>query len=222
MNKRALFLVGSLLFFVTASFLQAQGVALSAKVGSTGIGGDITVGLSRAVNLRAGVQGFGRSETRTQEDIEYDADVTLLTGLLVFDLHPGGKGFRLSAGGYYNGNEVSAVSSDDATYTINGRVYRASDIGRIEGDVDFDEVAPYLGIGWGNAVAPGSRMRFAFDLGAFYQGTPNVQLRATPVNPALVPPGFAADLEAERQTIQDDLEDYKIYPVLTLGVSYRF
>jgi hypothetical protein len=59
-------------------------------------------------------------------------------------------------------------------------------------------------------------------LGAFYQGSPKVGLKATFVNPALVPPTFAADLEAERQKTEDDLKNYKVYPVLAFGVSYRF
>jgi hypothetical protein len=45
-----------------------------------------------------------------------------------------------------------------------------------------------------------------------------------PKKPTPAPTGTirAADLEAERQAIPDDLGDFKIYPVLTLGVSCRF
>lgn len=210
-------------FSLLAPSLLAQGVAISAKVGSTGVGGDLTVGISPYVNVRAGVAGFTHSETRRQQEVEYDADLKLLTEFLVLDLHPAAKGFRISAGAYYNSNKVSAVSTDATTYTINGKVYHASDIGKVDGTVDFDKkIAPYLGIGWGNAVAPGSHWRFAFDLGAFYQGSPKVGLKATPANPALVPPGFAADLETERQKTEDDLKSYKVYPVLAFGVSFRF
>ncbi len=210
-------------FSLLAPSLLAQGVAVAAKVGSTGVGGDLTVGLSRYVNLRGGVQGFTHSQTRRQQEVEYDADLKLLTELVVFDFHPEAKGFRISAGAYFNSNKVMAVTTDAATYTINGRTYRASDVGKINGTVDFNnKVAPYLGLGWGNAVAPGSPWRFAFDLGAFYQESPKVGLKATLVNPALVPPTFTADLEAERQKTEDDLKNYKIYPVLAFGVSYRF
>jgi hypothetical protein len=205
-----------------APSVQAQQLAITAKIGTTGAGADLTIGVARSLNVRLGAQGWSRSETRTEQEIEYDADFKLVTGEVLLDLHPGGRGFRVSAGAVMNGNEVDAVSSDDAVYTINGVDYPAALVGRLRGKVETNDVAPYLGIGWGNAVAPGSRWRFAFDLGAFYQGSPKVSLRAEPVNPALLPPRFEQDLEAERQKIEDDLDSYTVYPVVALGVSFRF
>ena len=79
-----------------------------------------------------------------------------------------------------------------------------------------------MGIGWGNAVAAGSRWRVAVDAGAFYQGKPKVSLTAEPLIPGLLPSRFSQDLEAERREIEDDLDSYRFYPVLSLGVSYRF
>ena len=35
-------------------------------------------------------------------------------------------------------------------------------------------------------------------------------------------PTLEADLEAEHMDLSGELEDFKWYPVLTLGVSYRF
>ena len=200
----------------------AQGVALAAKAGTTGIGADLTVGLARSLNLRLGAQAYTRSETRTEQEIEYDAKLELVSGEILLDVHPGGRGFRISGGAIVNGNAVTAVSSEDAVYTINGVPYPVGLVGRLRGRVDTNDVAPYLGIGWGNAVAPGGPWRFALDVGAFYQGKPKVSLTAEPLIPALLPPRFEQDLEAERQEIEDDLDSYTVYPVVALGVSYRF
>jgi hypothetical protein len=212
----------SILTALGAAPAFAQGVALGPKVGTTGIGADLTIGLARSLNLRVGAQGFSRSETRTEEQIEYDADLKLVSGEILLDLHPRGRGFRISGGVIVNGNAVTAVSSENAVYTINGVPYPVGVVGRLRGRIDTNDFAPYLGIGWGNAVAPGSRWRFALDAGAFYQGKPKVSLTAEPLIPALVPPRFARDLEAERRKIEDDLDSYTIYPVLSFGVSYRF
>ena len=201
---------------------RGQGVAIAPRVGTTGAGADLTIGLARSLNLRLGAQGYSRSDTRTEREIEYDADLELVSGQILLDLHPGGRGFRVSAGAVVNGNEVTAVSSDETVYTINGVDYPAALVGRLRGRVETNDVAPYVGIGWGNAVAPGSRWRFALDVGAFYQGSPKVSLRAEPTNPALLPARFEQDLEAERQEIEDDLDSYTVYPVVSLGVSYRF
>ena len=205
-----------------AAISLAQGVALAAKVGSTGVGVDLTVGLARSLNLRLGGQAWTRSETRTEQEIEYDADLKLVSGELLLDVHPGGRGFRISGGAIVNGNEVTAVSTEDAVYTINGVRYPVGLVGRLEGRVDTNTVAPYLGIGWGDAVAAGGPWRFAVDVGAFYQGKPKVSLTAHPLIPILLPARFEQDLEAERQDIEDDLDSYRFYPVVSLGVSYRF
>jgi hypothetical protein len=200
----------------------AQRVAIAPKVGTTGAGADLTIGLTRSLNLRLGAQGYSRSETRTEQEIEYDADLSLVSGEILLDLHPAGRGFRISAGAVVNGNEVTAVSTEDSGYTINGVPYPVGLVGRLSGSVEANAVAPYLGVGWGNAVAPGSRWRFAADVGAFHQGSPEVSLRAEPLIPGLLPERFERDLEAERQKIEDDLDAYTVYPVVAVGVSYRF
>lgn len=205
-----------------AAISLAQGVALTAKVGTTGVGADLTVGLARSLNLRLGAQAWTRSETRSEQEIEYDADLKLVSGELLLDVHPGGRGFRISGGAIVNGNEVTAVSTENAVYTINGVRYPVGLVGRLEGRVDTNTLAPYLGIGWGNAVAPGGPWRFAIDVGAFYQGKPKVSLTAHPIIPILLPARFEQDLEAERKDIENDLDSYRFYPVVSLGVSYRF
>ena len=204
------------------ALVTAQGVAIAPKIGTTGAGADLTIGVARTLNVRLGAQGWSRSETRTEQEIEYDADLTLLSGQILLDVHPAGRGFRISAGAVVNGNEVTAVSTEDAVYTINGVPYPVGLVGRLSGSVETNPVAPYLGIGWGNAVAPGSRWRFAVDVGAFYQGEPEVTLRAESPFIDLLPERFERDLEAERQEIEDGLDSYTVYPVISLGVSYRF
>jgi hypothetical protein len=146
----------SLAAMAAASISLAQGVALAPKVGTTGIGVDLTIGLARFLNLRVGAQSYTRRETRREREIEYDADLKLLSGEILLDLHPGGRGFRISGGAIVNGNEVTAISSEDAVYTINGVQYPVGLVGRLRGRIDTNDVAPYLGIGWGNAVAPPS------------------------------------------------------------------
>ncbi|HEX9286647.1 MAG TPA: hypothetical protein VF999_05200, partial [Thermoanaerobaculia bacterium] len=142
-NGRTLSLILAALTW--ASISVGQGVAVGPKVGTTGIGADLTIGLTRSLNLRLGAQGYTRSETRREREIEYDADLKLLSGEILLDLHPGGRGFRISAGAVVNGNEVTAISSEGAVYTINGVQYPVGLVGRLRGRVDTNDVAPYLG-----------------------------------------------------------------------------
>lgn len=201
---------------------EAQGIALGLKAGTLGAGLDLTVGLAPVLNLRVGAQGFSLSRTFTEQDVSYDGKADLRSAWLLLDVHPGGKGTRLSAGGVLNRNKLTGTSPTTGTVTINGVAYPVANVGTIDGEATANDVCPYLGLGWGNAVRPGSQVRFAFDVGVFYQGAPKVSLSAHPANPALVPPTFFADLEKERQKAEDDASKYKFYPVVNLGFSYRF
>ena len=201
---------------------RAEGIALGLKAGTLGAGLDLTVGLAPSFNLRVGAQGFSLSRTFTQEDVPYDGKADLRSAWLLLDVHPGGKGTRLSIGGVYSRNKVTGTSNESGTVTINGVTYPVASVGTIDGEAKANDLCPYFGLGWGNAVQPGSRVRFAFDIGVFYQGAPKISLTAHPVNPALVPPTFFADLEKERRKVEDDGSKYKFYPVVNLGFSYRF
>jgi hypothetical protein len=201
---------------------RAEGIALGLKAGTLGAGLDLTVGLAPALNLRVGAQGFSYSRTFTEQGISYDGKADLRSAWLLLDVHPGGKGTRVSVGGVYSRNKITGASPSSGTVTVNGVAYPVALVGTIDGEAKANDVCPYIGLGWGNAVRPGSPLRFAFDVGVFYQGAPKISLAAHPAIPALVPPVFFADLEKERQKTEDDVSKYKFYPVVNLGLSYRF
>ena len=101
---------------------------------------------------------------------------------------------------------------------INGNDYELSDL---HGDVSFDDFAPYAGLGYGNAAGLDGRWHFAFDLGVMFQGKPKVSASATAADPGLQP-YLDADLAAKVADIQDQADAYQFYPVLSIGVSFRF
>jgi hypothetical protein len=105
---------------------------------------------------------------------------------------------------------------------INGQSYPSSQIGSLNGKIDFPSVAPYLGIGFGAAPKAGRGMSFSFDLGMLYQREPNVAL--TVVCGPTVPDcnQLQRDVAAEQVSLQNDLKDFKFYPVVSFGIGYRF
>lgn len=198
----------------TAATAQAEGFALGAKLGTTGLGLEGTVGLRDHLNLRGGVYGLDYSRELEEDGIEYDGDLELRSAALLADWHPFGGGFRVSAGGYYNGNEFSG--SAEGSLDIGNNTYDA----RLDATVDWDGFAPYLGVGYGNAVAGGG-WSFAFDLGVMFTGSPSVDLDGQ-VNNAALQDQFEDDLRREEAQLEDDVEDIEYYPVLNLGLAYRF
>ena len=61
------------------------------------------------------------------------------------------------------------------------------------------------------------RWGFYCDLGVAFTDSPDVKLSATGAAA-----GLTADLAKERNEIEDDLEPFKFYPVISLGIYYRF
>lgn len=206
-------------------------VALAARAGTLGGGVELTVGLSPQVNVRLGANAFDYTENdRAVSGIQYDAKARLRTATALLDYHPGGRGFRLTAGAIYNDTRVegSSLPPSSGLYDIGGVPVPVALVGTLDGKIDWDPVVPYAGIGWGNAVGPGRRVRFALDLGAIFQGKGKATL--TPIIPANSPinttPGAREALQIlldrEERDIEDDVADYTVYPVISLGVSYRF
>lgn len=228
MKKVGLFLLavvmgGGAVGLAATSALAAVGATL--KVGTLGVGADTTIGISERVNARVNLNYFSYGKVIT-EDADEDGSgggtikpqLKLLTIGALLDWHPWAQGFRLSAGLYLNKNKLDLTAELSDTVDINDREYSLSDVG---GTVDFNSLAPYLGLGYGNAVGSNGNWHFSFDIGAMFQGSPQIDLRATASDPALQSQ-LNADLAAEKKNLEDDLGVFTIYPVVSLGVSYRF
>ena len=95
--------------------------------------------------------------------------------------------------------------------------YDSTQISNLDVTVDFNDIAPYVGIGFGNAVKSAG-FNFVADLGVIFQGTPKseISVTGTAANAA------AADIAKEQADLDDALGSFKVYPVLAVGLSYRF
>ena len=194
-------------------------LGVTLKAGTTGAGIDITKSILPNLNLRAGYNRFDYNADFTEGGVDYNGDLTLENVPILLDWHLFSGGFRLSAGAYYNNNNLDLESRANTSVTIGNTVFTPAQLGTLNGDVDFgNPVVPYLGIGWGNAVGKGNRWGISLDIGVFYQGEPDVTLTQSGGLVAV----SAADLALEEKQLEDELDDFKFYPVATLGLHYRF
>lgn len=210
--------------FFAFTDVHAEGLALGAKISSLGLGLDLTARASDGLNLRAGFNFFSYSIERQQEDVVYEGTLTLSSYSFLADLYPArGGSFRLTGGVLYDRNEVEATARPSATVTINGVPYSSGLVGSLHGRASASrQWAPYLGLGFGNAVSRDRRLGAALDLGVLFHGSARVDLSADGVLSYL--PSFLFDLAAEEAKINADLDRdlYHYYPVLALRVSYQF
>jgi opacity protein-like surface antigen len=209
---------------LAANSVNAAEVGASIELGSTGIGVHLSTPIAANLNARFGLNYAPYSYTGNTSDVDYDFKLKLATVDALLDYHPMNGAFRVSGGVTYNGNSIDAHAkpNSNGTYTINGRTYSADAAGHINGKIDFRKAAPYLGIGWGNSVK-NAGWGFAADLGVTFQGSPNTELTTSGCTaPALACAQLSRDVAAENAKLKDEVRDFKLYPVVRVGVSYRF
>lgn len=196
---------------------SALDLGVGVKAGTLGAGVEFGVSLTESIKARVGVNSYTASDSRTEDGVDYEGDLDLESTALLFDWHPFSGIFKFTAGYVFNSNKLDMTAQlDNATsYDIGGQTYTGAQLGKLTGSVDMGSGA-YVGFGWGNVPAEG--LGFTFEIGVFEQGKPSVSLSADdPFNMI-----SDADLRQEEQNLEDDMSEFEIYPVVSLGISYGF
>jgi hypothetical protein len=224
-------LLAGLTIVLTVAAAQSQsiseeyawpGFAVGVKVGTLGLGGDVSLPvIPDRLNLRVSGNYLNYSYDGTANDIDYKFTLDFKDFMLLGDWHPFVNNFRVTAGGVWNSNskvKLNGTPTDDVT--IGDHDYTPDQVGTLNGELVFESVAPYVGIGFGNAIGPYEQTwSFVFDLGVIIQ-TFDSTLSAD--GPIASDPTFQVDLRKQQDDLQDSLDQFKIYPVLQFGVAYHF
>lgn len=206
---------------LSASSAYGEGVSVGVKAGTLGAGVELEAQMTQTLSGRLGLNYFSYSYDGTEDDIKYDFDATLQTVGALLDWHPFSNGFRISAGVMINGNELEgSAQATNGTYDIGDRTYSSGDVGTLTGDIEFNAVAPYIGIGTSTSFGKNGSFGFICDLGVMYQGEADVTFSADGILASNQT--FMSDLKKEEQNLQDDLSNYEWYPVISVGFIYRF
>lgn len=199
-------------------FAHAEPHAVGVKAGVLGLGVEYGYAVSDRLTVRVGLNGSEYGFDAEESGIDYDFDFVWDSKSIALDVHPMRGAFRVTGGLLFNDNRLDAVGRSDDEVTIGDTVYSVDQIGQLHGRVEFDDRAPFLGVGWD--WSRGRRFGVSFDLGVARQGTPRVSLAAT--GPIAALPQFADDIEQERRELQEELDDFKVLPYATLGLVVRF
>ena len=204
-----------------------SGWALTPVIGTLGVGGNLSRSLIRdRLNLRGGFSSVVFGGDITTRDTRYGTDLRLSGGIpLVLDFFPAKNWFRISGGLVINRNrlKLSANALDEGeTIDIGGEIFESDLVGDLDGKIEYNEVAPYIGIGIGNPVGRGNKFSFFLELGAMFQGSGDISLDAS--GSLANDPEFLEALDEEIDDIDDEttFSDLPVYPILQLGFSYQF
>ncbi len=224
MKKLVLPLATAAALAALSANVQAD-VALYAKGGTLGLGAGVGITLTENLYARVGYNAYNFDKDIDDTDVSYDGEIDLKSGELLLDWHPFAGSFRVTAGAYLNKNEVSAKGKPtNGTYEINDVEYDAADVGSLNANIDFKNVSPYIGIGWGNVLDKAGHFTVTADIGALYQGSPDVKANVTcgPTLDAATCAQLQSDVAAEATELEEDVESFKWWPVISLGLAYRF
>ncbi|MEK7810898.1 MAG: hypothetical protein AAB278_03670 [Pseudomonadota bacterium] len=204
---------------------HASNFAGYGKVGTNGFGLGVATSVNGNLGLRAGFDTFKFATTQKDANGDYGIDFKLLNVSGLADWYPWAGKFRTTFGGVYNGNKAGLTAKPTAgTYTFNGQTYSSADVGSFSGEMTFNSFVPYFGLGWGNPAAQDKQWGMTMDVGMLFQGAPkisNTVTCGTATNPTVCAQ-MKNDVAAGATKLEGELKTFKILPVLSVGVSYRF
>lgn len=215
--------------FTTPSFAGDRNVKFGARAGTWGYGGEVGLQLHKRFNVRAVMSGAQVNVIEELDDIEFDITADLGAAGVQADLFPLFAGVYLTGGVFSNASNVTltAMPNEGLTlgpFDINGVeipavTYTAEEVGRLDGTIEFEDVATYVGLGWTGRV-PLTMLELFAEGGAYFQGDAVVRYEASGL--AAQDPQFLADLAAEAQLVEDELNQFGFTPAVNLGLRLRF
>lgn len=206
-----------LLFVFSSITISAQEWATAVKASTLGGNVELYRSFGDQFNAHIGINYFSLNQSLEEtDDYKAEAEAGLMSFSVLGDYFPfQSSSFRLTAGLMFNLNEINTVLTPVESYTVGGDVYTPDDLGTLDANIKFNAIAPYIGLGFGNPTGGDSGFGFVFELGTMYQGGSIVALTAN----GLLEPSASEDQE---ELIEDNLSWFNWYPVVSLGLSYKF
>lgn len=214
-----------LLLTLTAVFVlgagcgNSGGLAVAVKTGTLGLGGELTAKATSDINARVGFNRMDFDFDGSLANVDYDFGLDFRSYSFLLDWFVFDGPVRITGGLISMDHKLNldAGGASGEFQRIGDNIYDWANIGVLSGVAEVDGVAPYVGIGWGDILDGSKRWGFYSDLGVAFTESPKVSLAATGM-----PPGLADDLKRESDEIEDDLKNFRFYPVLSVGLFIRF
>lgn len=215
-----------LLAWVGASAAHAQNsaVGVNLKAGAAGVGFDLVVPINEDANLRLGHASYKADREVTEENVTYQAQLTVGGTSVLADWFPSkASPFRWTVGAYSPKHQLTgqARPGEGGTIEINNVDYPAAVLGTVDLSVKWGGTKPYLGLGFDGFRRAKTGLYFNVDAGVILAGSPKVSLKANCPS-AEVCAAIEPDLLAEEAQLKADFQKLKYLPVVQVGVGYRF
>lgn len=194
---------------------------VGAAIGTTGATIEAKTSFADKFMVRG---SFNYLEFNTDQDydgIDYDADLNLTTFGGFVDFAPFGNAFVLSGGAYFGEKSLDLLANPTGPVNIGDETFSPEQVGTLVGEVKLKSVAPYLGLGYDSFLTSKSNWSFNARAGVMFTGSPEPSL--TSMGGTLSDNAtLQEEIRAEVDRIRDDADNYKYYPVVSIGVTRQF
>ena len=196
---------------------SAHAIGVGVKAGTLGLGAELGFTLSDRFTTRLALNKYSVGADQTIDGIDYKADLDLNSAAVFLDWSPFANGsLHLTVGYVNNSSEISATATPSGSVTIGNQTVPGVIDLTAKSTIKFGS-GPYVGIGWGNVPAPG--IGLTFELGVLKSGAPKADLSLTGTDASSF---TQAEIANEEKNMQNDLDQYDIYPVVSAGISIGF
>lgn len=212
-------------------------LGVGVKASLLGGGVEAAARVSHRTNVRAGFNIFSYDRSFTKDNIPYSAHLGFRTVEAHYDVFPFAGKFHLSPGVLVYAQTPIAASTTipaGASFSLGGTTYYSSTAQPVSGtgSIKFNQAAPMATLGWGNLVPRKRSKHFSVpaEFGVAFQGTPKATLNlngtaclSPDVNcMSVTSPQIQSAVLAEQTKINNAMSFFKAYPIISVGLGYKF
>ncbi len=195
--------------------------AVSGGLGTLGGNAEIKVQLNDYFDVRGGYNYFTVDVDETYSGITYEGDLDM-SGLGAYiDLRPFKNSFILSAGAHFGDKLIDLEARSNENISIGDQVFTPAQAGVLDLKAELTNPTPFLGLGYDSTFQNDGPWGVKLLVGSLFTGEADVTLESRD-GLFSTDPTFLAELEKERLKVEEEAEDFKFYPVVQAGLSYRF
>ena len=200
---------------------EATRFATGAGIGTTGVYIEGQFRVTSYISLRATYEIIDVERDQEVDDVTYGGrlDSGVIGGFV--QIHPLESDFFVSGGALFGDRAVGLSAQPSGPVTIGNQTFSPSEIGRLEGDADLGNRALSFGAGWDSTFSHVHGLGWRFMAGVAAGDAADVHLNS--VGGSLSnDPNLQAQLRIEEGRIEDKAENLRFYPVVQVGLTWRF
>lgn len=199
---------------------HATDFGVGGGVGTPGIFVEGKVALGDSLVVRGSYNFLDFSVDETFDGIAYTGDLNFSNLGGFVDFHPFKNGWNISGGAFLGDKSIDLTATPSSNIQIGSTTFTPAEVGTLEGGIEVGDFAPYLGLGYDNFITS-KNISVNVRLGVMFTGSPEANLRSVggtlSSNTALL-----NEINQEITALENDADDFKYYPVISLGIAKKF